>query len=47
MNGSTRKLLEKYIGEHIHDFEAGKYLLNNTQKALNIKEKADKFDFIK
>lgn len=51
MNINTKhkavKLLEKNIEEHLYNFGVGKYLLHGTQKALIIKEKFDKLDFIK
>lgn len=41
------KLLEENIGEYLHDFWVDKDFLNVPQKALAIKEKIDKWDFIK
>lgn len=41
------KLLEENIGEYLHDLWVGKDFLNMPQKALAIKEKINKLDFIK
>ena len=47
MKGKTKKLLEDGITEYLHDIVQCKDYLNMTQKALYIRRKISKSDYIK
>ena len=38
VKGKAIKMLEENMGEYLHDFEVGKYFLNETEKAIFITE---------